>query len=98
MLCDSIVSCCKTLMFVFHCRMERTVYTLLRTRDSLMRNCKEFQIPVEWMLDNGIIGKVYHNGIDECVKEAIFIIMLLHYYDSRNRCVDTCLSNCFFIQ
>ncbi|CAJ2675232.1 unnamed protein product [Trifolium pratense] len=39
-------------------KMERTVYTLLRTRDSLMRNCKEFQIPVEWMLDNGIIGKI----------------------------------------
>ncbi|CAI8606112.1 unnamed protein product [Vicia faba] len=39
-------------------KMERTVYALLRTRDSLMRNCKEFQIPVEWMLDNGIIGKI----------------------------------------
>ncbi|KAJ1442795.1 hypothetical protein SESBI_00675 [Sesbania bispinosa] len=39
-------------------KMERTVYTLLRTRDSLMRNCKEFQIPIEWMLDNGIIGKI----------------------------------------
>lgn len=39
-------------------RMERTVYTLLRTRESLMRNCKEFQIPTVWMLDDGIISKV----------------------------------------
>ena len=23
-----------------------------------MRNCKEFQIPTDWMLDNGIISKV----------------------------------------
>lgn len=40
--------------------MERTVYNLLRTRDLLMRHCKEFKIPIEWMLDNGIIGKVHH--------------------------------------
>lgn len=39
-------------------RMERTVYNLLRTRESLMRNCKEFSIPIDWMLDNGIISKV----------------------------------------
>ncbi|GAV65607.1 hypothetical protein CFOL_v3_09122 [Cephalotus follicularis] len=39
-------------------KMERTVHNLLRTRDSLMRNCKEFQIPTDWMLDNGIISKV----------------------------------------
>ncbi|XP_071723243.1 protein CHUP1, chloroplastic-like [Rutidosis leptorrhynchoides] len=39
-------------------KMERTVYNLHRTRDSLMRNCKEFKIPTEWMLDNGIISKI----------------------------------------
>ncbi|GAB2280896.1 hypothetical protein Dimus_015516 [Dionaea muscipula] len=39
-------------------RMERTVYNLLRSRDSLIRICKEFQIPTEWMLDSGIISKV----------------------------------------
>lgn len=39
-------------------KMERTIYNLLRTRESLMRNCKGFQIPIEWMLDNGIIGKI----------------------------------------
>ncbi|KAE8669913.1 peroxisome bioproteinsis protein 7 [Hibiscus syriacus] len=39
-------------------KMERTVYNLLRTRESLMRNCREFQIPTDWMLDNGIISKI----------------------------------------
>ncbi|MQL98726.1 hypothetical protein Taro_031432, partial [Colocasia esculenta] len=38
-------------------KMERGVYNLLRTRDALMRHCKEFEIPTDWMLDTGIIGK-----------------------------------------
>ncbi|XP_031266929.1 protein CHUP1, chloroplastic-like, partial [Pistacia vera] len=32
-------------------KMERTVYNLFRTREFLMRNCKEFKIPTDWMLD-----------------------------------------------
>ncbi|CAK9321286.1 unnamed protein product [Citrullus colocynthis] len=39
-------------------KMERSSYNLLRMRESLMRNCKEFQIPTDWMLDNGIISKI----------------------------------------
>ncbi|XP_022720871.1 protein CHUP1, chloroplastic-like [Durio zibethinus] len=39
-------------------KMERSVYNLHRTRESLMRNCKEYQIPREWMLDNGITSKI----------------------------------------
>ncbi|CAI9773325.1 unnamed protein product [Fraxinus pennsylvanica] len=39
-------------------RMERIAYNLLRTRDSLMRHCKEFQIPTDWMLDMGILSKI----------------------------------------
>ncbi|GAB2220334.1 hypothetical protein Drorol1_Dr00007979 [Drosera rotundifolia] len=39
-------------------KIERTIHNLFRTRESLMRNCKEFQIPTDWMLDNGIISKV----------------------------------------
>ncbi|KAJ7969222.1 protein CHUP1, chloroplastic-like [Quillaja saponaria] len=39
-------------------KMERTVYNLLRTRESLMRSCKKFQIPTDWMLDSGIISKI----------------------------------------
>ncbi|KAL6567212.1 hypothetical protein OROGR_000880 [Orobanche gracilis] len=32
-------------------RMECTVHNILRTRDSLVRHCKEFHIPTDWMLD-----------------------------------------------
>lgn len=39
-------------------RIERTIYNVLRTRESLMRSCKEFQIPTDWMLDSGILSKV----------------------------------------
>ncbi|XWS20749.1 hypothetical protein CRYUN_Cryun31cG0129200 [Craigia yunnanensis] len=39
-------------------KMERTIYNLHRSRESLMRNCKEFQIPTDWMRDNGIISKI----------------------------------------
>ncbi|KAI3511100.1 hypothetical protein L1887_18244 [Cichorium endivia] len=39
-------------------KMERIVYNLLRTRDVLMRNCKEFHIPTDWMLDTGILNKI----------------------------------------
>lgn len=39
-------------------KMERIVYNLLRTRDLLMRNCKEFHIPTDWMLDTGILNKI----------------------------------------
>ncbi|KAF9667143.1 hypothetical protein SADUNF_Sadunf16G0302500 [Salix dunnii] len=44
-------------------KMERTVYNLLRTRESLMRNSKEFQIPSDWMLDNGIISKIKFGSV-----------------------------------
>ncbi|PWA85548.1 Actin-binding FH2 [Artemisia annua] len=43
-------------------KMERVVYNLLRTRDLLMRNCKEFHIPTDWMLDSGILNKVLQFG------------------------------------
>ncbi|KAG0492520.1 hypothetical protein HPP92_005918 [Vanilla planifolia] len=38
--------------------IEYRVYGLLRTRDAMIQNCKEFQIPVEWMLDSGLISKI----------------------------------------
>ncbi|XP_022892487.1 protein CHUP1, chloroplastic-like [Olea europaea var. sylvestris] len=44
-------------------RMERTVYNILRTRDSLMRHCKEFQIPTDWMLDTGILSKIKFGSV-----------------------------------
>ncbi|KAI8539866.1 hypothetical protein RHMOL_Rhmol09G0216300 [Rhododendron molle] len=39
-------------------KMERTVYNHLRVRESLMCHCKGFQIPTDWMLDNGIVSKI----------------------------------------
>ncbi|PIA24686.1 hypothetical protein AQUCO_112800001v1 [Aquilegia coerulea] len=39
-------------------KMERSVSSILRTRDALMRHCREFQIPTDWMLDTGIISKI----------------------------------------
>ncbi|XP_071921542.1 protein CHUP1, chloroplastic-like [Coffea arabica] len=39
-------------------KMERTVYNLLGMRDLMIRRCKEFQIPTDWMLDTGILSKI----------------------------------------
>ncbi|KAK6932028.1 hypothetical protein RJ641_001652 [Dillenia turbinata] len=44
-------------------KMERTVYNLIRTRESLMRQCKEFRIPTDWMLDTGIISKIKFGSV-----------------------------------
>ncbi|KAL7241640.1 hypothetical protein ACSBR1_014276 [Camellia fascicularis] len=44
-------------------KMERTVYNLLRTRESLMCHCKEFQIPTDWMLDSGIVSKIKFGSV-----------------------------------
>jgi hypothetical protein len=40
--------------------MEKTVYNLLRTRDAVVRQCKQYSIPTDWILDNGLISKVQH--------------------------------------
>ncbi|KAJ4980692.1 hypothetical protein NE237_031529 [Protea cynaroides] len=44
-------------------KIERRVYNLLRTRDALMRSCREFQIPTNWMLDTGIISKIKFGSV-----------------------------------
>ncbi len=38
--------------------MELSVFGLLRTRDMEVARYKEFNIPIEWMLDSGLVGKV----------------------------------------
>ena len=40
-------------------RVEQSVYALLRTRDMAIARYKEFSIPTQWMLDSGLVGKVY---------------------------------------
>lgn len=39
-------------------KCEQSVYKLLRMKDMAMARYKEFQIPTDWMLENGIISKI----------------------------------------
>ncbi|KAG8482020.1 hypothetical protein CXB51_026870 [Gossypium anomalum] len=57
---DSTMPCdiALTKMATLFEKIQRTVYSIVRTRDSLMHSCKEFHIPTDWMLDNGIISKI----------------------------------------
>lgn len=38
--------------------MEQSVYALLRTRDMAISRYREFGIPVDWLQDSGVVGKV----------------------------------------
>lgn len=39
-------------------KMEQSVYALLRTRDMAVSRYREFGIPVDWLSDSGMIGKI----------------------------------------
>lgn len=39
--------------------MEQSVYALLRTRDMAIARYKDFGVPTHWMLDTGLVGKVF---------------------------------------
>ncbi|XP_020536551.1 protein CHUP1, chloroplastic isoform X2 [Jatropha curcas] len=39
-------------------RLERSVNNTERTRESIMKKYREFQIPWEWLLDTGLIGQM----------------------------------------
>ncbi|KAI3734016.1 hypothetical protein L6452_13476 [Arctium lappa] len=39
-------------------KVENSVYALLRTRDMAMSRYKEFGIPVNWLQDSGVVGKI----------------------------------------
>ncbi|XP_042053512.1 protein CHUP1, chloroplastic-like isoform X2 [Salvia splendens] len=39
-------------------KVENGVYALLRTRDMAVSRYKEFGIPVDWLLDSGVVGKI----------------------------------------
>lgn len=41
------------------CRVEQSVYALLRTRDMAISRYREFGIPINWLQDSGVVGKVY---------------------------------------
>lgn len=39
-------------------KVEQSVYALLRTRDMAIARYKEFNVPTQWMLDSGLVGKI----------------------------------------
>ncbi|XVE53365.1 hypothetical protein DITRI_Ditri02bG0198500 [Diplodiscus trichospermus] len=39
-------------------KVEQSVYALLRTRDMAISRYREFGIPIDWLLDSGIVGKI----------------------------------------
>ncbi|KAH7650606.1 Formin homology 2 domain (FH2 domain)-containing protein [Dioscorea alata] len=39
-------------------RVEHSVYALLRTRDMAISRYREYGIPTNWLLDNGVVGKI----------------------------------------
>lgn len=39
-------------------KVEQSVYALLRTRDMAISRYKEFGIPVNWLQDSGVVGKI----------------------------------------
>ncbi|OAY47360.1 protein CHUP1, chloroplastic [Manihot esculenta] len=39
-------------------KVENSVYALLRTRDMAISRYREYGIPVDWLLDSGVVGKI----------------------------------------
>ncbi|KAL5553521.1 hypothetical protein UlMin_040922 [Ulmus minor] len=39
-------------------KVEQSVYALLRTRDMAISRYREFGIPVDWLMDSGVVGKI----------------------------------------
>ena len=46
-----------------YARVEQSVYALLRTRDMAISRYKEYGIPVDWLSDSGVVGKVCISSI-----------------------------------
>ncbi|GJV84228.1 protein CHUP1, chloroplastic [Tanacetum coccineum] len=57
---DSSLACEPALkkMYKLLEKVENSVYALLRTRDMAMSRYKEFGIPVNWLQDSGVVGKI----------------------------------------
>ncbi|KAK9114783.1 hypothetical protein Syun_021580 [Stephania yunnanensis] len=39
-------------------KVESSVYALLRTRDMAISRYREFGIPIDWLMDSGVVGKI----------------------------------------
>ncbi|XP_057524903.1 protein CHUP1, chloroplastic [Amaranthus tricolor] len=57
---DASIPCEKALkkMYSLLEKVEQSVYALLRTRDMAISRYREFGIPVNWLMDSGIVGKI----------------------------------------
>ncbi|KAK9676134.1 hypothetical protein RND81_11G056800 [Saponaria officinalis] len=57
---DPSIPCEKALkkMYSLLEKVEQSVYALLRTRDMAMSRYKDFGIPVNWLMDAGVVGKI----------------------------------------
>ncbi|PUZ49988.1 hypothetical protein GQ55_6G023400 [Panicum hallii var. hallii] len=66
-------------------KTERGVYNLLRTRDSMMRQCKEFSIPTDWMLDNNLISKIKFASVKLAKMYMKRVAMELQYMGPLNK-------------
>ncbi|KAF0900515.1 hypothetical protein E2562_032112 [Oryza meyeriana var. granulata] len=66
-------------------KTERSVYNLLRTRDATTRQCKEFNIPTDWMLDNNLIGKIKFSSVKLAKMYMKRVAMELQYMGPLNK-------------
>ncbi|KAL6857254.1 hypothetical protein ACP4OV_018636 [Aristida adscensionis] len=66
-------------------KTERGVYNLLRTRDAMMRQCKEFNIPTDWMLDNNLISKIKFASVKLAKMYMKRVAMELQYMGPLNK-------------
>lgn len=57
-------------------RVEQSVYALLRTRDMAISRYREFGIPVDWLLDSGVVGKVCFKLKEKVLFELIVELVL----------------------
>lgn len=49
-------------------KVEQSVYALLRTRDMAISRYREFGIPVDWLLDSGVVGKIKLSSVQLAMK------------------------------
>ncbi|KAL5222542.1 hypothetical protein ABZP36_027255 [Zizania latifolia] len=66
-------------------KTERSVYNLLRTRDATTRQCKEFNIPTDWMLDNNLISKIKFASVKLAKMYMKRVAMELQYMGPLNK-------------
>ena len=55
-------------------RLEHGVYNLSRMRESATKRYKAFQIPVEWMLDSGIVSQVNPPSLSKLNKYSLILV------------------------